>query len=156
MMVTKILITAFLFISVSASDLCPKNKDPKTVAKDLISIEMSGIRLITGTKKQCLKEEFKDYRFNHDPDYDDPKNLEYILDSKSNIKIEKVELIDKEIFQYRASYQVNVVDTKGNSSVIKDRITFMLNTTSKSQKVGGCAMVIEPPEKLVLLKSCQK
>lgn len=156
MKVTSLILAVILFTSVKASDLCPKNKDPKSVAKDLITIEMSGIRLLTGAKEECLKNDFKEYRFNHDPDYDAPKNLEYILYSKSDIKVDEIKVIDKEVYQYQASYHVNAKDLKGNKVIVKDKITFMLNTVEKAQKVGGCAVVIEPPEKQVLIKSCKK
>lgn len=156
MKVIKIILSAILMSSVFAAPLCPKNKNVKAVAKDLAIIEVSGIRLLTGAKENCLKNEYKEYRFNHDPDYDSPKNLQYLLNSKEDISIEEVKLVDKEVYIYEVSFSAQVKDMSGKNVTVKDKIRFALNTTEKSQRAGGCAMVLESPEKQILLKSCQK
>lgn len=156
MKVIKIIITAIFMNFAFAAPLCPKNNNVKAVAKDLALIEVSGIRLLTGAKTNCLKNEYKEYRFNHDPDYDSPKNLKYLLNSKEDLSIEEVKLIDKEVFIYEATFIARVKDMSGKEITVKDKIRFVLNTTERAQKVGGCAMVLESPENQILLKSCQK
>ncbi|MFG1499724.1 hypothetical protein ABMA70_05890 [Halobacteriovorax sp. XZX-3] len=140
-----------------ANDICPSNKDVKKVAAQLVEIEMSGIRLIDGAKDDCLKSKYqKYYRFNKDPDYDAPKSLQYLATSEKAIKISDVKLIDKDVHAYEANYSVNVEDLKGKKSVVKDSIRFYINVSKRAQQGDGCASVIEPAKKLILLKSCKK
>lgn len=156
MKVIKIIITGIIMSSAIAGSLCPKNKNIKAVAKDLAFIEMSGIRLLAGAKEDCLKNEYNEYHFNHDPDYDSPKSLQYLLNSKEDISIEEVKLVDEEVYIYEVSFSAQVEDVSGKNVTVKDKIRFALNTTEKSQRAGGCAMLLESPEKQILLKSCQK
>ena len=154
----KLLIATIIFSQfIYAKEICPFNKDVKKVAAQLTEIEMSGIRLISGAKDECLKEKYqKYYRFNKDPDYDAPKSLQYIAASEKSIKISEVKLIDKDVHTYEAKYTVNVEDLKGKKSVVKDSLRFYINVSKRAQQGDGCASVIEPPKKLVLLKSCKK
>ncbi len=151
-----LILASVLMSNIYAAEVCPKNKDVKKVAKDLIEIEVSGIRLIVGAKEKCLNKKFPEYRFGKDPDYDAPKNLQYIMDSPESIKITAIESADKEVHAYRAKFSANVMDLKGKKRVIKDQILFYLNTSERAQKSDGCAAVLEGMKNLVILKSCKE
>lgn len=150
------IVSSIFSISLFAKDICPANKDVNQVAKQLIEIEMSGIRLLDGAKENCLKQKYRQYKFGYDPDYDKPRNLQYYIATEKDIHISKATLVDKNVNQYEVEYTLNVIDMKGSKKVIKDKIGFYLNSTEKAMKADGCAAVISPPRNLVLLNSCKK
>ena len=150
------LLTFFISLSPLAADLCPNNKKIKEVAKDLIEIEMSGIRLISGAKDNCLNKKFPNYKFARDADHDEPKKVSFYMDSRKDLEIVESVLTDKQVNTYEVSYSAKVETLNGKKKVIRDKFRFYLNTSPKAIKSDGCASTLTPAKHMVLLKSCKK
>lgn len=120
---------------------CPK--DNSKVAEELLDLIISGHSLQGGSK--CLTN--KNYKFIHkilDPSNDGVETPVEILNSASEVKIEKIQMVNKT--------GLHTAFIKfGNENHTFD---FVIHATPKKIKKYRCGNLLSVPQKLPVLKKC--
>ena len=129
---------------------CPKELSVKNIAKMLIEAELSGIRVESMEASPCLKQSnFPYLQVQADYNLDETSEVQATVLSENPITNLNISLVDKDTFQYRASYSL-----KTENQVISDSIIFALYTDSENQKESGCAGISKEPDTRVVFKKC--
>ncbi len=123
-------------------DACPT--DLKLIAKELIELDLSGLRL--PTRSQCLDPaHFRFVDVFHDP-VQEERSPDQIVVSDAKITVTQIEPTEDEN-EFRAHFKVT-------GRELKDSILFMRHLNPKKQKSSGCASLLEFPKKWSVRKNC--
>lgn len=152
----KIFIMTLISLSTFAAS-CPKERSLNEIVKDMITLDLSGIRVDGMEKSSCLDAKKHPYaNLTHDASNELPSNPNYFADDISNIKIVSVTLKDPEVYTYEAVVEMDVKSLNNKKVTLKDKYLFFLNKDEEVQKNSGCFSVLQYPENIILFKNCLK
>lgn len=135
------------FIGPAYSLECPKSFTPKKIARELLKLEFSGVRL---KKNKCLTQKKHRYvRVVEDFTSEDAAKSQGTIKSIDDIHILKVELINPRTYSYKVDYK-----TKVKSKEVVDSMVFFLYKSKKQHQDFGCAAVTIPPKQNLIFSSC--
>jgi hypothetical protein len=148
-------ISLFCFSSLAVT--CPSNYSVEKVAKELIKLELSGLRVDGMQEHKCLNQNRHPYLLvSLDASNDESSNPNFIVETGATPKIVSVKAIDKYTQVYEVKYSFKAKDAKSGKSVsYVDKIVFNLYKDARNISINGCAAVLEAPEKIAIFKECR-
>jgi hypothetical protein len=146
------------FITLNSFALtCPDHLTDKDIAKQLVEVELSGVRVSDMEDSYCLKQGYHpNILVSYDAPVEEELQAKYFVKNDVEIKITKVVLIDKDSHSYEAFYELQAMDEKGKAHLVKSSIKYMKNVSAIVQKTYGCASVLEGPAQTTIYKRCKK
>lgn len=152
------LLSLFQVHTTEAQELsCPSSLSVDQIAHSLIKVELSGIQLEDLEGSSCLDQaKFPHLLIVGDYSNEAPPALAGIVQDMTDVKVLNVKEIDPDVHLYEASFEMKVDKVEGMTSLVDEKIRFMLYKDADAQKNFGCAGIIEHTQKVYLLKQCQK
>ena len=136
---------------------CPKSFTNAQIAKKLIEVEFSGVRVTDMEDSYCLKQSIHpNVLVSYDPPVEEDNFADYYVKSSVEIKIIKVNLLDKDSQSYEVSYEYKAKDLKGKDIVVNSSLRFMKNTAEVVKKSYGCAGILEGPKETAIYNKCKR
>lgn len=153
----KLLLITLLFPSLALALSCPKEKSLEEIAKELINIENSGIRINGQENSPCLDQKRYDhYAITFDASNESFQGATHLISDNSSLKIASIALTDPEVFLYTAKYTITAKSVSSEAEEeLSDSLSFFIYKDPKNIKKYGCAGVTTPPNYRILLKNCK-
>ncbi len=137
--------------------VCPDGITNEKIARELITVELSGVRVTDMAGSYCLKQSTHPHILvSHEESVEEEKFAKYFVKSDVQIDIISLKEIDKDTSTYRVEYELQGFDDKNKALKIKSSMTFMKNINPIVQKTYGCASVLEAPQEITLFKRCKR
>jgi hypothetical protein len=135
--------------SIMASELsCPSDYTLEQKAQVLLELEFSGVRIDGMEGHECLEQDnFSFVRAEYDPSQELSEGADVILsaDDEKTLVISDIKIIDQELGVIQAHFSI-----AGH----KDEFLFLLHQSAEAQTEGGCAGILQGPEKRFVRKHC--
>lgn len=150
----KILLLTILSFNVMALS-CPVDRTLHDMVLDMVTLDLSGIRMDGLQKGGCLKQEDHPYILaEHDASNEQSSAPSIFVDDINDVKILDVELVDEDTFAYETTVEFKGTDSKGVKTTVKGTYMFFLNKSARVQKNSGCLSVLAHPERIIVFKKC--
>ncbi|WP_127717932.1 hypothetical protein [Halobacteriovorax sp. HLS] len=156
-MKVKVFLLLFIFSIPALGLVCPDGISNETIAKELIAVELSGVRVSDMAESYCLKQSAHPHILvTHEEAVEEEKFAKYFVKTDVEIEIKSLKEIDKDTATFKVEYELQGSDEKNKPVKIKSSLTFMKNSNPIVQKTYGCASILEPPQEITLYKRCKR